>query len=110
MSFPLDQWTVGDSNSRPLQCECSALPTELTAQLYSIFRCSLSSIFPAPALPTQPAQTAHGQAAGRDYCTLPPSFAPAASSPDAERLPDHFAQLFPRGPLLPNPLSTQYLS
>ena len=26
-------WTVRESNPRPLQCECSALPTELTAHL-----------------------------------------------------------------------------
>gem|GEM_PF-4115320 len=28
-------WTEGDSNPRPLQCECSALPTELSAQKVS---------------------------------------------------------------------------
>ena len=26
-----NEWTVADSNRRPLQCECSALPAELTA-------------------------------------------------------------------------------
>lgn len=27
-------WTVGESNPRPLQCECNALPTELTAPIF----------------------------------------------------------------------------
>ena len=33
-------WTVADSNCWPLQCECSALPTELTAHDKRIFRCT----------------------------------------------------------------------
>lgn|GEM_PF-1720160 len=29
----MQMWTVGESNSWPQQCECCALPAELTAQV-----------------------------------------------------------------------------
>ena len=34
-------WTEGDLNSQPLQCECSALPVELSAQKVSSGRIEL---------------------------------------------------------------------
>ena len=44
-----NKWTEGDSNSQPLQCECSALPIELSAQklfLVLLVRIELASSAP----------------------------------------------------------------